>query len=68
MRGHEDECAHPDCRFPGHAKAKGEFVVERIIGRKATAGNGTNFLWLIKWDGFVAFSSLSSYYSYLWYM
>jgi hypothetical protein len=69
MRGREDECARPDCSFPGHAEAEGEFVVERIIGRKPTAGSRTKFLWLIKWDGFVNLSSLLSYYSHhLWYM
>jgi len=50
LRGHEDKCARPDCNFPGHAEEDGEFVVQKIIGRKLTA-NG-NFLWLIKWDGY----------------
>lgn len=28
--------------------------MERIIGRKPTTGSDTDFLWLIKWDGYVS--------------
>jgi hypothetical protein len=53
MRGHEDECQRPDCSFPGHAEDDGEFVVQRIVGRKPTADANTDYLWLIKWEGYV---------------
>jgi hypothetical protein len=54
MRGQEDVCARPDCSYPGHAEEEGDFVVERIVGRKPTADDNNNFLWLIKWDGYMS--------------
>jgi len=34
-------------------KDDGEFVVERIVGRKPISNAANSFLWLIKWWGYV---------------
>ncbi|KAH7910258.1 hypothetical protein BJ138DRAFT_1114242 [Hygrophoropsis aurantiaca] len=43
---HSETCSRPDC----DTQLEGEFIVERILGRKAMGQAG--FLWLAKWDGY----------------
>lgn len=50
-------CGRPDCDWPGEASNDNEdyFVVEKVLGRSVSSDSGEerNYLWLIKWSGYV---------------
>lgn len=63
-------CLRPDCDHPGAAEDTDEYFVERIIGRRpyeamydANVAQPTEFMWLVKWDGYVNGLSWRSYWA-----
>ncbi|KAI0720707.1 hypothetical protein C8T65DRAFT_735657 [Cerioporus squamosus] len=61
VRFQEAACLRPDCDHPGAAEDTNEYFVERIIGRRpyraeidVDVTQPTNFMWLVKWDGWKA--------------
>jgi len=57
-------CSHLDCNVMDGEAPPNEFFVDKIIGQQPSLGKIGEFLWLVKWDGYVGrivCSSLSFY-------